>query len=142
LNSFSATTPPERLARGEHRWPRLVAIVAALVAACAVAAVAVAPTARADGSGLLPRSPRRRLDAVDFDVGLAELKKYKAAHGDVMVPQSTVVQVNGADMPLGKWCVWGRGGDHGEPLQLAVDFRFSSQRLFWLVFSGSRVYPS
>ena len=47
---------------------------------------------------------RRRLEAVDFDIGLSELKKYKSEHGNLLVAQSTVVEVNGGEsLNLGKW---------------------------------------
>ena len=46
---------------------------------------------------------RRRLEAVDFNVGLAELRKYKAANGDLMVSQGTVVDVDGVELKLGRW---------------------------------------
>jgi hypothetical protein len=46
---------------------------------------------------------RRRLDTVDFNVGIAELKKFKAANGNLMVPQNTVVEVDGQEIKLGKW---------------------------------------
>jgi len=50
------------------------------------------------------RRRRRRLDAVDFAAGLAELKKYKDLHGDTVVPQSEVVTVKGGEeIKLGKW---------------------------------------
>eukprot|EP00613_Pedinella_sp_CCMP2098_P007087 CAMPEP_0171611444 /NCGR_PEP_ID=MMETSP0990-20121206/10639_1 /TAXON_ID=483369 /ORGANISM="non described non described, Strain CCMP2098" /LENGTH=291 /DNA_ID=CAMNT_0012175027 /DNA_START=462 /DNA_END=1337 /DNA_ORIENTATION=+ len=46
----------------------------------------------------------RRLDSVDFDVGLSELKKFKAAHGgDLLVPQNAVVEVDGQEVKLGRW---------------------------------------
>lgn len=50
-----------------------------------------------------PNFQSRQLEAIDFDVGFAELKKYKASKGNLMVPQNSVVEVNGVDIKLGHW---------------------------------------
>lgn len=46
---------------------------------------------------------RRSLEAVDFDVGLAELKKYKEQNGDLLVKQGAVASVDGNEIKLGRW---------------------------------------
>jgi len=41
---------------------------------------------------------------VDFDVGFTELKRWKDEHGDLLVPQSTVVNAGGGQqINLGRW---------------------------------------
>lgn len=68
-----------------------------------LAAPLVLPRTRVVSSPGATDIGRRRLEAVDFGVGLSALKKYKAEHGDLVVPQSTVTVVNGGEIHLGKW---------------------------------------
>lgn len=43
-------------------------------------------------------------EVVNFDDGIKELEKYKATHGDVLVPQATAVMTStGVEIKLGKW---------------------------------------
>lgn len=64
---------------------------------------ATTPKARLGPQSNPTTSGRRRLEAVDFDVGFSLLKKYKAEHGDLTVPQATVMTVEGKEIHLGKW---------------------------------------
>jgi hypothetical protein len=43
-------------------------------------------------------------EVVNFDDGFEALNQYKAAHGDLLVPQSMVVTAaSGAEVKLGRW---------------------------------------
>ena len=82
------------------RWRRL-GFVLALTGVLALSLTL--PRARVSSAPSAADSGRRRLEAVDFAVGLSELKKYKAEHGDLVVPQAAVVMVDGNEIKLGKW---------------------------------------
>ena len=76
---------------------------AVLFTAVVIAALLLALSSQRASSACYPVIHLRRLEALDFDVGLSELKKYKAKNGDLVVPQSAVVEVNGKEMKIGRW---------------------------------------
>jgi len=113
-----AATPPgsDPVQGGRLRRLVLAATLAAAAAAAASAVISLSsstalghalPGLRASSAPEVPRSNdhrRRRLEAVDFDVGFTELKRWKDEHGDLLVPQSTVVNAGGGQqINLGRW---------------------------------------
>jgi hypothetical protein len=48
--------------------------------------------------------PRRRLEQIEFETGVAAFKKYKELNGKILEVGQGTVQLDGVDIKLGKWC--------------------------------------